>query len=68
MCWNQSECPNPWVCPIGYTLCADNTCVKGGYETCETMGECGPYILCPDHSCAKSMDECPSMITCPLEN
>lgn len=56
------------MCPIGYTLCADNTCVKGGYETCETMGECGSYILCPDHSCAKSLDECPSMITCPLEN
>ena len=62
---NVAQCPSSRVCPVGFLICPNLTCVLKG-QKCPDFPDCGSNMVrCADMTCAKSLVECPSSVTCP---
>lgn len=65
---NADACASKVVCPPGFTMCPDESCVNELTGTCQTFTACpsdAPY-KCEEQSCVKSPELCPTRITCAL--
>ena len=64
---DYSDCASPSLCPVGYTRCLDNTCVREANE-CPEFQPCDPNsdypIRCATMECVADISECPSRVTC----
>ena len=68
ICRFKKENPSQRVCPLGYTLCPNLTCRKSLSE-CDIYEDCkNDEIRCIDMSCEKDQKDCPSTITCQMDN